>query len=195
MKLFSFLYTVNSSYGQTIPNLTINGKSAPYPVVNEREVRVVAGLMFALGLITLLTSFFTKDFRLASVIVPLFFLEFLLKVTQGPSWSILAPLVRPLITAQKPEYVGAIQKRFAWSLGLAFSGVVLIVLFGLGIRGLLPLSLCSLCLVLMWLESSAGICIGCNLYTYLINHHYLPEPEYRPACPGGVCEVPLQKRG
>jgi len=37
-------------YGKTIPGLTIDGKPAPYAVVNEREVRAGAGLMLLMAL-------------------------------------------------------------------------------------------------------------------------------------------------
>ena len=88
-----------------------------YGVVNEREVRAVAGLMFAIGLTTLLVSLLTKNITLASIVIPTFLLEFVLKVFWGPQTSFFALLTKPLIAHLPPEWVGAIQKRFAWSLG------------------------------------------------------------------------------
>ena len=193
MKWLAPLFTSSDSYGTVVPSLEIHGKPAPYPVVNEREVRAVAGLMFAIGLMTLMHSFYTKDMSVVTVVVPVFFTEFFLKVCKGPSWSFLAYLVRPLINNQRPEYVGAIQKRFAWTLGLVFSAAVMFVLFGMQVRGVVPLSMCATCLVLMWLESAAGVCVGCTIYRWLIDKSILPKPALLPACPGGVCELPAKK--
>ena len=44
-------------YGKIIPDLTIEGKPAPYPVVNEREIRAAAGIMFLIGVITFCNTF------------------------------------------------------------------------------------------------------------------------------------------
>lgn len=153
----------NPNYGKTALQ-----KDAECGLVNEREVRAVAGLMFAIGLTTLLTTFFTNDFRLALFVIPIFFFEFAIKVFIGPQTSMLAVLVRPLIANQTPEMVGAIQKRFAWSLGMVFAATVFIVIFILQIRGFLPLFLCSFCLLLMWLESATGICLGCLMHAKLV---------------------------
>lgn len=36
-------------FGEVIPNLTINGKSALYPVVDEKVVRAMAGISLAIA--------------------------------------------------------------------------------------------------------------------------------------------------
>lgn len=164
-------------------------KNESYGVVNEREVRAVAGFMFALGLTTLLVSVLTQKLALAQVVIPLFLLEFALKVFLGPTFSVLAPLVRPLISHMKPEWVGAIQKRFAWTLGMLFAATVYLLLFGLGMRGITPFVLCSICLLLMWLESAAGICMGCELYARLIKKGYMTKNSDGPKCSGDSCEL------
>ncbi len=187
------ILTTNKDYGKIIPNLKINGKPAPYPVVNEREIRAVAGLMFVVGFTTFFFVLFLKKIWLMSFIVPLFFIEFFIKTVFGPEWSIFGFLVKPLIRHQKPEWVGAIQKRFAWFLGLLMALAMILVFFILRIRGLLPITICATCLTLMWLESSAGICLGCKMYSFALRKKWLPEPKYRPVCPGGVCEFRSEK--
>lgn len=179
---------MKKQYGIIIPNLTIQGRPAPYGVVNEREVRAVAGLMFAIGL----SAFWLVvlgDYRfLLYVIVPIFFIEFLLKVVIGPNTSLFRWIVLPLIKKQQPEYVGAIQKRFAWILGLGMASVMLILVLS-GVRGFWPFMICGVCLFFMWLESSLGICVGCRIYTWLISRGIIKEPEHKPACAAGVCEI------
>lgn len=189
MKKRIITFFTDTKYGITDASIRLNGKKPSYGVVNEREVRVVAGLMFAVGLATLLTTMFTQNFIFAAVIVPLFLLEFVLKVVFGPQASVLAILVRPLISHMQPEWVGAIQKRFAWTLGAIFALVVLLLLFGIGLRGPFVLLLCSICLLLMWLESAAGICLGCEMYARLTKIGLLPAKKDGPSCSGGVCEV------
>jgi len=177
------------TYGSVIPNLKINGVEAPYPVVNERAIRATAGIMFALGFFTLLyTIFHCGDMRVAQFVVPLFTLDFLLKVI-NPLYSPLGFLGRLLTKNQKPEYVGAIQKRFAWLLGLIMASAVSIILFVFQIRGPLPIILCSICLLLMWLESACGICVGCKIYYWLVDKKLIKKPDVNPACPGGVCDI------
>jgi len=179
---------MRKEYGVIIPNLQIQGRPAPYGVVNEREVRAVAGLMFAIGISTLWFVVIGGYYNLLYFIVPLFFLEFLLKVLLGPNLSIFRPLILPLLKKQKPEYVGAIQKRFAWSVGLLMAGAMM-VLVSFGITGVAPLTICGICLFFMWLESSLGVCAGCNMYSFLLKKRIIKEPEYKPACAAGVCEI------
>jgi hypothetical protein len=176
------------TYGEIIPNLQIHGKPAPYGVVNEREIRAVAGLMFAIGISTMWLVVVGGFYNLLFIVVPLFFIEFLLKVLIGPNASLFRPILLPLLKKQRPEYVGAIQKRFAWSLGLIMAGSMLI-LISLGTKGLVPLSICGTCLFFIWLESSVGLCVGCKIYGFLLNKKIIKEPEHKPACAGGVCSI------
>lgn len=49
-------------YGKIIPGLTIYGKPAPYPVLNERAVRAGAGIMFVLGFFSFMQAFYVKEY-------------------------------------------------------------------------------------------------------------------------------------
>lgn len=177
------------AYGKTIPNLTIHGKPAPYPVLNEREIRAAAGIMFLIGIITFGIVFFTRDFTLLYIVVPLFWLDFFLKAVFQPHYSIFGKIAEFIVRKQEKEYVGAIQKRFAWSIGLALASIMLVFAVGLGVRGALPFTICTICLFFMWMESALGICVGCNMYTFLINKGLIKKPDIKPACPGNVCSI------
>ncbi len=176
-------------YGQIIPNLTIHGEPAPYPVVNERGIRATAGLMFVVGFSTFWYIFLTKDYTPMPYVVGLFWLEFFLKTVFAPKWSIFGLLGDFITKHQRPEYVGAIQKRFAWALGLAMATAMLIFAVFLEIRGWAPFAICVTCLFFMWLETSCGICVGCKIYNWLLQKGVIPQPEVKPACPGGVCSI------
>ena len=181
------------NYGKTIPGLKINGEAAPYAVVNEREIRAAAGIMFLLGSMAFAYVFFTKDFSPIYILVPVFWLDFFLKTLFQPHYSIFGWPASILVKNQEPEYVGAIQKRFAWSIGLALASIMLIFAVGMGVRGWLPFSICSICLFFMWMESSLGICVGCKIYSFLLQKNILKRPAIQPVCPGGTCSL-KQKR-
>lgn len=177
------------NYGKIIPDLIVQGKPAPYGVVNEREIRGSAGITFFIGIVTLAVVFFTKDVTLLYIVVPLFWIDFFVKTVFQPHYSIFGYLASLLVQKQKPEYVGAIQKRFAWSIGLVLASVMMITAIGFGIRGWLPFTICSLCLFFMWLETAFGICVGCNIYTWMLKKKLITEPEHKPVCAGGVCSI------
>ncbi len=176
-------------YGTFIDGLEINGKPAPYGVVNERVIRASAGLMFALAFFTMIYSFFTKDMSLFRIVLPVYWVTFLLITLFSPNWSIFAFIGSILTKAQPPEYVGALQKRFAWSIGLVMSSVMMILVFMFNIQGMILLAICGMCVLFMWLESAVGFCIGCYIYKFLLQKQWIAEPEFAPACAGGVCSL------
>ena len=174
---------------QIIPGLEIHGKPAPYGVLNERAIRATAWIMFAIWFFTMLYTFFTGDYNLLQIVVTTFFLDFLVKVLWWPKYSPFSFLGKTLVSKQKTEYVWAIQKRFAWSLWVLMSWSVLLISIFFEIRWILPLSLCATCLTFMWLESSAGICVGCKIYYFLVDKKIIKAPTIRPACPGWACSL------
>ena len=179
-------------YGQIIPGLQIYGKPAPYPVLNERAIRAGAGIMFALGLFAFFQAFYLRDFFFVQVLVIVFFVDFLMKVIVGTKFSPISALSNKIVASQAPEYVGAIQKRFAWSIGLGLSGLMIVLLFGFGVQSLATLAVCGVCLTFMFMESAFGICAGCKVYNVLLSWGILAPPEYKPACPGNVCVIEIE---
>ncbi len=180
-------------FGEIIPNLQINGQLAPYPVLNERVVRAGAGIMFLLGIIAFFNALLIQNYFFLKIVVVIFFVDFVVKVLITPKFSPISFVAGLIVSQQKPEYVGAVQKRFAWSLGLLLSFFMIILMFVLNIKGMINLSVCLVCLSFMWLESTCGICVGCKIYYGLIKLGVITEPKIRPACPGGICQVPLKK--
>jgi len=179
-------------YGRIIPGLTIHGQPAPYPVLNERAIRAGAGLMFALGFFAFFQAFYLREFLFIQIFVAIFFFDFLMKVVVGTRFSPISQLANLIVAKQEPEYVGAIQKRFAWSIGLVLAGTMLVLLFGFGIQGWPNLAICGLCLTFMFMESAFGICVGCKMYSGLLAAGIMKQPEYKPACPGNVCAIEPQ---
>ena len=176
-------------FGKTIPNLKIYGRDAPYKVLNERDTRAAAGIMLIGGIIAFTHALFLKDYTFLYLFVILFTIEFGIRVLINPNFAPFYALGSFVVRKQIPEYSGATQKRFAWSLGflMALSMIVIAIIYQ--IRGILPFAICLTCLLLLWLESSFGICVGCKMYSYLIKLKIIKEPKVKPACPGGICEL------
>lgn len=175
--------------GETIPGLEINGRPAPYPVLNERSVRAGAGIMLMLGSGAFALALLSQDFRMLKIVVVFFFIDFFSKVILGPKFSLVSNIANLIVRHQKPEYVGAIQKRFAWGIGLTMASLMIILLYMFEVRGPINLIVCLICLTFMWLETSFGICVGCKIYYGLMKIGFITEPEYAPACPGGACPI------
>jgi len=178
------------SFGQVINELIIDGRPAPYPVVNERAVRAAAGLMLVTAAIAMMLAFFNQMFLPLKIITTLFFVDFTVRVFTGLTplspFGLLGTL---MVRNQKPEWVGATQKRFAWSLGIimAFS---MMIITNLNIRTALPTSICSICIALMWMETALGYCVGCKIYSLFTRNGWIKPTQHAPACPGGVCSTP-----
>jgi hypothetical protein len=175
--------------GVVIPNLQIYGKPAPYPVLNERAIRAGAGLVFALGFFAFFQAFYLREFFYIKILVVILFFDFLMKVVVGTRYSPVSRIANFVVKGQRPEYVGAVQKRFAWSIGLLLSGTMMVLIYGFGIAGLSNLIICTICLTFMFMESAFGICVGCKLYGFLVARGVIATPEHRPACPGNVCAI------
>ena len=118
--------------GVVIPNLVLQGKPAPYPVVNERAVRAGAGIAFLLGVFAFFHAFYLQDFTYLKWLLPLLWFDFLAKVILGTKFAPLSLLGEWVVRKQTPDYVGAIQKRFAWSIGLALASVMVVTVFPFG---------------------------------------------------------------
>jgi len=176
-------------YGKEISGLKINGVEAPYPVLNERAIRAGAGMMFAAGLFAFFHAFYLGDFLYIQVLVGLFFIDFLMKVVVGIKFSPISQLANFVVRKQQPEYVGAVQKRFAWGIGLVLATSMIILLFVFEVRGAINLFICAICLTFMFMESAFGICVGCKIYNFLLQYNLIKQPEYKPACPGNVCAI------
>jgi hypothetical protein len=155
-------------------------------MVDENEVRIVAGLTMVIGAVAFCWAYFQKDYVPLQVVTVFFFAEFLTRVTVGMRVSPLGQLAKSLTFRRTPEWVSARPKRFAWTLGLALSGAMAVITNG-GIRGWLPRSICLVCLTLMWLESVLGFCVGCWLAGIIARRGWLGEAAARDACAGGAC--------
>lgn len=161
--------------GQIVPGYSV-------PVINERAVRAAAGILFLLGAIAWGTALTMGSLQWLKPFGILFVLDMGVRVTLGDKWSPSMLLGRLAVMGQKPEWVGASQKGYAWWMGLLMASTFCALTGFLNAPLGVALTLCGLCLSLLFLETAFGICVGCKLQALFSK----TEPVY---CPGGTCEV------
>ncbi len=150
------------------------------PVLNEREARAGAGLLFGAAMPSFVYAYMTMDFRYTQLFITFFMLDFLTRVLINPRYAPSLIIGRFFVANQTPEYVGAAQKRFAWSIGLTLSIIMFVIVVIMEIMTPIKIWICSLCLLLLFSETAFGICLGCVLYRWVVR----TPPEL---CPGNVC--------
>jgi hypothetical protein len=162
-----------------------------YKVLDERQVRANSGIMFLFGLAALINGF-SGNYSVIPYISGFLLLSFSVAVFINPRYSPTMLLGSVFVHKQTPLYIGAVQKRFAWSLGMALASAIFVLSFFLlkDASYFEPLCrLCIICLVLLFLETAFGICIGCKLYFLSIKMRLLKEPAEKPNCMGDACGV------
>ena len=186
---FNLINRQSFSFGQVIPGLSIHGRPAPYPVMNERAVRAAAGLMLIAAAVAFSLALFEKIYLPIRIITVVFLFDFAARVVAGLTpFSPFGVLGTLLVRKQEPEWSGAIQKRFAWTLGLLMA-LSMSIITNLNIRGTLPMTMCLICMALMWMEAALGICVGCKMYNWLVKAKIFKAPEHAPACAGDACNA------
>ncbi|OGS70596.1 MAG: hypothetical protein A3F91_08920 [Flavobacteria bacterium RIFCSPLOWO2_12_FULL_35_11] len=157
-------------------------KGYDIPVLNEREIRAAAGLLFLLMFISIMVVILKGDFLMLKYAVTIFLADILIRVFVNPKFAPTLIMGRLIVRNQVPEYVGAAQKKFAWIIGVVLAttmfGLLVVANTYSPITGLI----CLICLLFLFFESAFGICIGCKFY----NLFYKEKAQY---CPGEVCDV------
>jgi hypothetical protein len=151
------------------------------PVLNEREIRAAAGIMFFFAFLSLLLILFKNEFLLAKTVIYLFFFDFLIRLLINPRFAPSLIIGRIIVGNQKPEYVGAPQKKFSWFIGLALSGTMFVLMVVYNTWSIFTGLSCLMCLIFLFFEASFGICLGCLVYNLIFK-------EKAKLCPGNVCE-------
>jgi len=165
-------------FGETVEGYAV-------PVLNEREVRAGAGILFLFAMAAFMNAWMLGNFRPTRIFVVAFLVDFTIRIFVNPRYSPSLIVGRFAVRNQVPEYVGAPQKRFAWAIGFALALAMLLLIVVYNVIGPINLLVCAACLVLMFFESAFGICLGCKVYN-------LFNKQQAQLCPGGVCEAPAR---
>src|SRR5678815_4118196 len=88
------------------------------PVLNEREIRASAGILFLATFISLMLIIFKNNFLPIKYVITIFLTDFIIRVFINPKFSPTLIIGRLIVSNQVPEYVGAQQKKFAWLIGI-----------------------------------------------------------------------------
>lgn len=162
-------------FGETVDGFNI-------PVLNEREIRASAGILFLLTFMSLMLIIFKGDFLMIKFVITMFLTDFLIRVFVNPKYSPTLILGRMIVRNQVPEYVGARQKKFAWTIGVVLAAIMFI--FMVVVNSYSPITgiVCLICLLFLFFESAFGICLGCKFYPLF----FKDKVQY---CPGEICDV------
>lgn len=180
-------------YGQIMSHIQADGQPLRAGVFDENQVRAAAGLTLALGAAAFAYAAIGKVYQPIQMVTALFFAEFLIRVTWGITRSPLGLIAGWMTRRRQPHWVSAKPKRFAWSMGLVMS-LAMMVITNSGIRGPLPLTICLICLTLMWLEAVLGLCLGCEIHRYLVRNGWMQPDKDFEICTNGTCSVLAQPR-
>jgi hypothetical protein len=152
------------------------------PVLNEREIRAAAGLLFLMMFISILEVLYRGNFAWLKYAVVLFMTDILIRVLVSPRFAPSLIIGRLIVKNQTPEYVGAKQKLFAWIIGIVLAVTMFVLLVVLNTYSIVTGLICLICLIFLFFESAFGICIGCKIYPWF----HKGKVQY---CPGEICEI------
>ena len=162
-------------FGETVEGYNI-------PVLNEREIRASAGILFLVMFFALMLIMFKGSFLLIKYMITLFLTDFIIRVFVNPKYSPTLIIGRLIVSRQNPEYVGAAQKKFAWIIGLVLATIMFILLVVVNAFSPITGIICLICLIFLFFESAFGICLGCLFYPMFFK-------EKTQHCPGEVCKA------
>lgn len=152
------------------------------PVLNEREIRAAAGILFLATFTSLMFIMFKENFVPIKYVITLFLTDFIIRVFINPKFSPTLIFARLIVGNQTPEYVGAAQKKFAWIIGVVLTSAMFFYFIIVNAYSPVTGIICFICLIFLFFESAFGICLGCKFYPLF----FKDKVQY---CPGGVCEA------
>lgn len=162
-------------FGETVEGYAV-------PVLNEREIRAAAGILFVFTFLSLLLILLSNSFLLVKLVIPVFLADLLVRVFVSPRFSPTLILGRVIVGNQTPEYVAAEPKRLAWAIGIVLASLMFVFMVVMNTFSPITGLTCLVCLVFLLFEAAFGICLGCKFYKLI----YRREPQL---CPGEVCDV------
>lgn len=166
---------MKKQFGETVEGYNI-------PVLNEREIRAAAGILFLFTFLSLMFIMFKGNFLMIKYVITIFMLDFIIRVFVSPKYSPTLIIGRFIVSRQNPEYVGAAQKKFAWIIGVVLSAAMFVLMVLVNSYSIITGLICLVCLIFLFFESVFGICLGCLFY----NLFYKEKAQH---CPGEICDV------
>jgi hypothetical protein len=171
--------TTEETFGEKVEGIE-------FRVFNERTIRAAAGLLFLFGFTGWMLALTTGNYMPMRAFGVAFMVDMILRLFVTTKWVPSLLIASWIVRPQRPEWVDAAPKKFAWWLGLimVMSSCYAMGLFAM--TGWLPLALCAICISLLFVESAFGICVGCELARRFSKN----KPRL---CPGDVCNYTPEK--
>jgi len=162
-------------FGETVEGYNI-------PVLNEREIRASAGILYFFMFLAWMLVIFEESFFMIKFVNTIFLTDFIIRVLISPRYSPSLIIGRLIVGGQTPEYVGAAPKKFAWTIGLVLATIIFLLLVVMNSTSIITGIICQICLIFLFFEAVFGICLGCKFYP-------LFHKEKSQYCAGDICEV------
>lgn len=159
-----------------------NVKGYDFRVLNEREIRAAAGILFLATFVSLMFILFKNNFLPIKYVLTVFLTDFIIRVFVNPGFSPTLIIGRMIVGNQTPEYVSARPKKFAWIIGVVLSTMMFVLIVIVNSYSPVTGIICLVCLVFLFFESAFGICLGCLFYPMFFK-------EKAKKCPGEICDV------
>ena len=167
-------------FGETVEGYNI-------PVLNEREIRASAGILYFFMFLAWMLVIFEESFFLIKLVNTIFLIDFIIRMFISPKYSPSLIIGRLFVSNQTPEYVGAAPKKFAWTIGLVLALIIFLLLVVLNSTSIITGIICQICLIFLFFEAVFGICLGCKFYP-------LFHKEKTQYCPGDICEIKTKQQ-
>lgn len=151
-----------------------------FAVFNERAIRAAAGLLFLFGFAGWMIAATTGDYQPLRAFGMTFMIDMYLRLFVSTKWVPSLIVANWIVRPQRPEWVDATPKKFAWSIGLIMVITSCLSMGLFAMTGPLPLILCAVCITVLFIEAAFGISIGCELARRFGKN----KPRL---CPGDVC--------
>jgi hypothetical protein len=155
------------------------------PVIDERPLRIAAGILFSLSVLSIFRIGATGDFSWLLIFVTFITADLLIRIFLNPNLSPTVAIGNLFTRGGTPRWVGLAQKQFAWILGVLLAAILLISFELIGQRNPIASLACIGCLTLLMYEAFFGVCVGCTLYGKVF-------PNKPTICADGSCEYNLK---
>ena len=153
-------------------------------------MRNSATVMLYWGLATFTVGLMLQLFWLLPYMLALFVLNFLIglfiKLDYAPSIALAK-----FFPKKSSQAIGAIQKKFAWYLGLLLSSITFTLSLYVQTNDELFVTVCALCIfcnTVLYFEAIFSVCVGCQLYSLAQKLKLIKPPKRRPRCMGNRCD-------
>jgi len=166
------------NFGETVEGYNL-------PVLNEREIRASAGILFLLIYTALMLIIFKENFVLIKISITMFLVDFIIRVFINPRFSPTLIIGRLIVGRQTPEYVSAAPKKFAWIIGISLAVIMFVLMTVMNTYSAITGLICLICMIFLFFESVFGICLGCLFYPLFFKKE-------KQLCPGDICEVKVK---